>query len=309
MEMTVKILQTWLVLLAIAGSYQPVRAETVSRSVSLPVDVTHIYLNGENELHLTQGDDQFVRVTAQQDTLARIQARIKGKALYLGIQEKYRDSVWPLTNSGPVYRVRFDVQLAQIDAIRVRGSGKAIIGDMVSNRLKVILYGNASAEIQSLKTRSLRLELSGKCAVLGGTITAEQGKLQVAGSGKINVGHMVMNKLDINIAGTADIELADLNATGLETVINGQGNLKLGGHIGHQYLEVNGSGNFQASKLISDDADIEIRGAGDVVVSARKQLTAEITRGANLVYYGSSKLETDINGSGKFRNAGNIPLE
>lgn len=307
--MTVKTLRTLLVLFALSGIGLPVRAGMVTRTVQLPVNVTRIYLNGPNELHLTQGDAQFVKLTAPQEMVSRVKARVKGRSLYLGREINRGGNNWEIAPSGEGDSVRFDVQLARIDAIRILGSGNAVTGAIVGERLKIIMYGNGKADTQSIKARSLRLELSGKCDFRGGSITAEDGNIQVAGLGKIDIKHMEMNDLDIHIGGKADIALGNLAAAKLDTEINGAANLDLSGRVGSQYLEVNGSGDFHASKLISSDADIDIRGAGDIELSVQKLLTAEITRGANLVYYGGPELKTDISGRGKFHKAGDIPQD
>ena len=114
------------------------------------------------------------------------------------------------------------------------------------------------------------------------------------------------DELEISIAGAGHVRLADLSVAELETIVMGSGRLELAGQALAQDLEISGSGNYQADRLISDSAYIDIRGSGEVEISVRKQLIAMLTRGADLVYHGSPELDVDINGRGKSRNAGNI---
>ena len=301
-----KILRTLLVIYAISGIWFPASAGTVTRTVPLTGNVTRIYLNGSNQLHLTQGDEEYVRLTAPEEILPRINARVKGKALSLGNEKIWKPGLWGSMSKQDDTSVRFDVQLRQIDAIRIRGSGNAVTGEIVGDRLKIIMYGSGKIDMQSIKVRDLRLEISGSCDFHGETITAQDSKVKVVGSGNIQVKHMKTNELEINIGGSADITLGNLIAEKIETEINGSGDLDLEGRIDSQYLVINGSGDYKAQKLVSENADIEIRGGGDVEISVLKELTAEISRGADLVYHGGPELNIDISGKGKFRKAGEI---
>lgn len=301
------ILRALLVIVAINIMSLPARAETVTRTVQLTATVTRIYLNGSNELHLTQGDDEYVKLTAPEEMVSRVEARVKGKSLYLGNEKSWKSVSWGSRSSQDNTSVRFDVQLRQIDAIRIRGSGNAEIGDIVGDRLKLIMFGNGKADTQSIKVRDLRFEITGNCYFHGGSITAQDSKIKVVGSGKIHINDLEANELEINIGGSADITLGNLITEKLETEINGKANIDLTGRAGSQYLEINGSGDYQAQKLASENADIEIRGNGKVEINVLKELTAEISMGADLVYHGAPELNIDISGKGKYRKAGEIP--
>jgi len=153
------------------------------------------------------------------------------------------------------------------------------------------------------------VELSGNCVFQSGSINSQNSNIEVTASGKVNITGLETGELEVDITGTGDIKLENLIASEIDTEINGSGDLELAGAVGNQELEINGSGDYKASRLISEKAYIEIRGSGDVEISVQKQLTAEIMRGADLVYYGVPELDVDISGRGKSRNAGNIPAD
>ena len=300
-------IRTCMVIAGLAGLLSAAHGETVTRTVRLPEDITRVYLNGSNELHLTQGDEEYIRLTAPEEMVSRVVARVKGRALYLGKEKGWNDNNWSLGRSGDSVSARFDVQLKRIDAIRILGSGKAYTGDLVGDHLKIILYGSGKAVTQSIKARDLKLEISGSCDVRGDRIDAEKSDIQINGSGNIEFAQLNANALEIGIAGSGDIKLRKLTAAELETVINGSGDLELTGRAVSQELEINGSGDYRATDLISDTAYVDVRGAGDVKVSVLNNLTAELMRGADLVYYGGPNLEADISGHGSSRHAGDIP--
>ena len=299
-----KIIESGIIFFGMAGVLAAAHAEVVTRSVPLTREITRVYLHGSNELHLTQGEEEYVKVTAPEEMIARSKARVKGRSLYLGNERDWDDISWGFSDSDTP--VRFDVQLARIDAIRVRGSGQAYVGDIVAGDLKIIMYGMGKAVVQSIKAHDVSVEISGACHFQGDRIDSEEMGIEINGSAKINIAHIVTGEVEIDIAGSGEVKLENLNAGELETEINGSGDLDLAGRIGNQDLEINGSGDYRASKLVSEDAYIEIRGSGNVEISVEKRLTAEISRGADLVYYGGPELEADISGRGRSRNAGNI---
>jgi hypothetical protein len=154
--------------------------------------------------------------------------------------------------------------------------------------------------------RELRVECSGSCDFKSDRIVAGEIGFRIGGTGKIDIVRLDTDALDIDIAGSGNVKLEKLITAKLDAKISGIGNLELAGRARSQDLEINGSGNYKSSKLISDNAYVDVRGGGDVVVSVQKQLTAELTKGADLVFYGGPALEADISGQGKSRNAGKI---
>lgn len=278
-----------------------VRAETVSRTVPLTTEITRIYFNGSGELHLTQGEEEYIKLTAPEEMLSRIKPRIKGRSMYLGRWNK--SGGFGLNATTPP--IRFDVQLKRVDAVRIWGSANAWIGDLQSDRLKVVLAGNSNLTAKSLKAWEMKLSLAGNCDFQAGRVEAGESDIKVSGSGKIDIAELQASRMDITIAGSGDLTFAALNAEKVDTEVAGSAKINLmKGKVGLQELTVAGSGDYKAPDLISNIAYIEIMGSGDVDVNVQKQLTAELSRGADLVYRGGSRLDTDISGEGIYRNAG-----
>ena len=295
------ILKTGLSIMILTGTALSSHAGTITRSVPLTTDVTRVYLNISSELHLSQGDEEYVRVTVPEEVLSKVDARVKGRSLYLGREGSWEGDNW--RGHDLDVPVRFDVQLKRIDALRIRGSGNAHVGDLVSDRIKIIMYGSGKVVAQSIKAKDLDLEMAGSCDFEGGRIESEEMGIEVAGSAKIKIAGVEAGELEINIAGSGDLILEELTAAELDTEISGSADINLSGTVSRQELEINGSGDYKAANLVSDYAYIDIRGSGDVEINVQHQLTAEITRGSDLVYHGGPDLDVDVSGQGKYRNA------
>jgi hypothetical protein len=278
------------------------RAETVTRSVPLTPDIKRVYLHGSSELHLTQGTEEYVRVTTEVDQISRVVARVRDNSLYLGGVGEWDGDGWRSRDlESPV---RFEVQLRHIESVRLRGSGAAELGDLNTGRFKIIQYGSGKISAGMIMAKAMTLELAGSGDFKSAGISAAELDIQIAGSGKVAVGGLNAERVEIDIAGSGDLTLTDLNAASLETEISGSADIEIAGRAVNQELEINGSGDYRAADLETDFSDIEIRGSGDVVINVRNKLTAEILRGANLVYYAGPDLDVDIHGQGQRRNAG-----
>lgn len=287
-----------LILTVMLATSQLAPAETVTRNVPLTAGITRIYLRGSGELHLTQGEDEYVRLTAPAPMLSRVEARIKGKSLYLGRDGKRSDS-WRRSDNP----VRYDVQLRQIDAISLWGSARAWLGNLQADHLQVVVGGSNYVVAQSLKAWKMDLQLAGACEFSGRRIETGDMGMKVSGSGKIGVADLRSPRVEINIAGSGDVTLDSLTTAKLKTEIAGSATLKLQGKVDEQELNVAGSGDYQAPDLISNAAYIDVMGSGDVDVNVRNRLTAELSRGAELVYHGRPGLDVQVSGQGRYRKA------
>ena len=276
---TIRNITTAIALAAITLASQ---AETVSRSVPLTTDVTRVNFTGVGELHLTQGEDEYIKLTAPEEMLDKVEARIKGRSLYLG---KKNNVV--IGGTPGATQIRFDVQLKRIDAIRVWGSANAWIGDLQSDRLKVVLAGNSKLTANSIKAWEMKLALAGSCNFKGDRLETGEADMKVSGSGTINIAELQSGRVDVSVAGSSDINLDAVQAGKLDTQVSGSASLSLKGKVDHQELEVAGSSNYKAQDLISNTAYIEVMGSGDVDVNVQKQLTAELSRGADTAVPGS----------------------
>jgi hypothetical protein len=273
------------------------QAETVTRNVPLTRQVTRIYLNGAYELYLTQGEEEYVRLTAPEDMISTVNARIQGKSLYLG-----REVNWDSDGLGHDRTpLRFDVQLRQVDAVRVLGSGRAHIGDLTSDWLKIIIAGSGKVDATNLRAGELHLETAGSCEFKGGSIMASDFGIEIGGSADVEISRLEAEVAAINVAGSADITLSEITALKVDTEISGSADIEMRGTVSRQELELNGDSDYQAKDLVSDSAYVEIRGSGDAELNVRKQLTAELSPGANLIFQGGTELEVDISGRGKYR--------
>lgn len=129
-------------------------------------------------------------------------------------------------------------------------------------------------------------------------------ELSVEGSGSIKGdGIISSNLLELSVDGSGELDLT-IDTKELESEINGSGDLKLKGNTKTHDIEINGSGDVEAYELTSDEATIEINGSGDVKVDVSYSLDVEVNGSGDVYYKGNvKKIDSDINGSGKLKQA------
>jgi len=99
--------------------------------------------------------------------------------------------------------------------------------------------------------------------------------------------------------GAGDTRLINLDENLFQLDLNGSGDIFLEGKVRQLLARLNGSSDINAKDLISDRAEIQILGSGDVDIHVQKYLKADIIGSGDIHYYGNPiKIEKSILGSG-----------
>jgi Putative auto-transporter adhesin, head GIN domain len=125
--------------------------------------------------------------------------------------------------------------------------------------------------------------------------------IDVSGVVRISAKEIRVPALSIDGSGGTTIQIDDLRATSLS--VDGSGALKaeLAGQVTSQSISVSGAADYQAVKLVSDSATVEVSGAGKIVVNARKKLDATISGAGVVEYLGDPVVQQSISGAGRVK--------
>jgi hypothetical protein len=129
----------------------------------------------------------------------------------------------------------------------------------------------------------------------------EVDRIEVAGAVTVAADSLKAGELRLDLAGACSLKIRDLQATTLR--LDGSGAIKadVAGKVQRQRVDLSGAGSFQASKLASDEAVIEVSGAGKAVVNAANSLEVDISGAGAVEYLGDPKVKRSISGIGKVR--------
>lgn len=100
--------------------------------------------------------------------------------------------------------------------------------------------------------------------------------------------------------GAGDIRLTDLKENDFAMELNGSGEVDVSGSVKQLSVLLNGSSDVDADELLSESANIQILGSGDIEVNVKRSLDVAIIGSGNVKYYGNpEKINRQIIGSGE----------
>lgn len=104
------------------------------------------------------------------------------------------------------------------------------------------------------------------------------------------------------LSGVGDVNISGIDNEGFRAQISGQGDIYVAGKTGMAILEIYGSGDLMADKLIAKDVIADIRGSGDILGFASGDLTANISGKGDVIVKGTPKFgDTNCSGSGSIK--------
>jgi hypothetical protein len=108
----------------------------------------------------------------------------------------------------------------------------------------------------------------------------------------------------VTLNGAGNINLYELDLALLDARINGAGSVVADGSAEVVEIRIDGLGNFNGEGLQSQDAKVEINGAGNAELRVANTLDAEINGAGSIDYYGSPEVQRRVNGLGSVSKKG-----
>lgn len=128
--------------------------------------------------------------------------------------------------------------------------------------------------------------------------------IESSGLGSIQTAAFKTNKLKLVISGAGNIKIAGLDTTSISTSINGTGSIELAGKATEQTSTLSGIGSYQAGDLATQQADINVSGAGSATVWTAEALNVSISGAGSVNYYGNPTVKKSITGLGAVKGLG-----
>jgi hypothetical protein len=137
------------------------------------------------------------------------------------------------------------------------------------------------------------------------TITVvDLNRVQFSTAGKMLIEGLKTDSLDVSVSGAGDVILKELDAGSLDFSLSGAGNINADGKAKDLQLRISGFGNFNGGDLQSQDATVNISGAGSATVWAENTLDAGISGAGSVNYYGNPRVSQQISGVGSVSQKG-----
>lgn len=199
---------------------------------------------------------------------------------------------------------------------------------------RVVIEGLAEATLVQGDTESVTVEAPSKqlarvrTEVTGGTLTIGSGQsrrwwpgflgggaravrvtitcrnlesISATGAVKLRAERLKTDRLAVSASGATSLKIADLDTKELSVSGSGAMKAELAGRATEQRVVISGAGDYRATDLVSEDAQVSVSGAGRVAVRVERTLKIAISGAGSVEYLGDPKVTQQISGPGRVK--------
>jgi hypothetical protein len=208
-----------------------------------------VFDEGEFDVYIIQDGLDEVVIEAESNLIPLIRTRIEGYALVIDTKDNLQSH----------YPMKVYVHTAEIDEIRLSGSGLMHAEDIVTGDLEISLSGSGDIFFDGT-AQVVKCSISGSGSMDLG-LTCDALNADISGSGEMEVVGEA-NDGDFDISGSGSIRAYDFILQQCYATISGSGSMYL---YVEDYLNVNISGSGNVSYLGSPQIETRITGSGSVI--------------------------------------------
>ena len=198
--------------------------------------VSGVALTTIGELTVEVGDQESLRIEAEDNLLQYIQTSVSGGVLNIETE--------PGVNISASKPVRYYLAVRDLDSIRTSSSGNVSSGALETGDLSVEITSSGEVDLAALAASSLEVKLSssGNLTIEGGQVTTQD--VRLSSSGDYEAGNMRSSSASVNLSssGSATIWVTD----SLDANLSSSGNLQ---YYGGPSADVNASSSGEAKSL------------------------------------------------------------
>lgn len=194
---------------------------------------TGVTLATIGNLYIEQGDEEGLRIEAEDNLLPYFEVEVDGGMLEIGAK--------PGVNLRPTVPVNFYLTVKGLDTIRLAGSGDVEVLDLEAGDLAVTVSGSGDVNMPDLDADELKAVIagSGDLSVSG---QVDEQEITISGSGGIEARKLACAAATVRITGSGSVTV--WVSDHLDVTISGSGSVR---YIGSPTVEttVTGSGSIR----------------------------------------------------------------
>lgn len=180
-------------------------------------DFNNISLAGMGNLIIKQGNQESLKIEAEDNIMDEIVAEVKGDTLDINYKRNWLFSLL----IKPTKDINFYINLKDINKINISGSGTAQSENIKTDNMDIIINGSGEIDL-SIEAETLKSNVSGSGSFnLSGKVDFQE--MIISGSGKYFAKELESKKAVIKISGSGKTEInakeeLDVNISGSGTV-------------------------------------------------------------------------------------------
>ena len=223
------------------------------------------------EVTVTQGSTEWFSISADDNLLALVNARVENGTLIIDCDK----------NKGFSTRNAIKIRLGvkTLEGVTIKGSGDVLADDLQAQKFDVAIFGSGDVKVKTLRAAITKIEING--------------------SGDVAIDRMEAKSIDVAIHGSGDIKLPSVEAASVAIAVNGSGDVAIAGSADMIDVDLAGSGDMRARHLVAREANVRIAASGDAEVHAQEKLTARVAGSGEIRYAGApTNIDRKVRGSG-----------
>jgi hypothetical protein len=131
--------------------------------------------------------------------------------------------------------------------------------------------------------------------------------MHLHGAVRVQAGKLDVPALRITATGGSKLDIDDLRAKAFMLRGSGALDAHVGGDVQTQTVAISGAGAYNAERLRTQDATVQVSGVGNVVVNVEQALDAEISGAGGIEYLGNPRVTQHVSGIGRIRRREGAP--
>lgn len=186
---------------------------------------------------LTQGDEESLDVSADDNIMEYIVTEVRNGTLYIGLSRRAEVAVFR-----PTTAIKFDIGFRELTGLSVSGSGSFELGALRTPSLEVSVGGSGDIGIDDLVTDAMSTAISGSgVVVVGGE--ARTSSISISGSGEFHGQDLDAGAVAVGISGSGVVIVTATEK--LNADISGNGTVR---YFGNPVVtqSISGSGTIEA---------------------------------------------------------------
>lgn len=216
-------------------------------------DFNEVRLNGIGNLIIEMGDEESLRIEAEDNLLPHIVAEVSGETLTI----EFKTGIRP----DPTKPINYYVVAKELEAVGLSGSGTIEAGSLSAEEFTLSLNGSAKASIGDLTVELLRVSINGSGEVAIESVRAESLGASIRGSGSISIAGGKAEEQEIGIAGSGAYDAQEMESARAKARIAGSGDVVV---RVSDFLKTEIAGSGTVQYVGKPKVELDISGSGTV---------------------------------------------
>lgn len=208
---------------------------------------------GSGNMIIEQGDEEALRVVAEDNLMEYIETRVRDRTLEIRISED--------VDMAPTEEIRYYLTVKSLEAISVSGLGDVMVPALETERLSADINSYGGLMIENLNTEWLFVDINSFGSMEIGNLSTEQLSVDMSSMGNLVINGGRASQQDVDISSLGNYEAGELSSDEAEVHISSLGSATV---RVSEYLRAEISGKGKVRYHGSPSVELDVSGSGGI---------------------------------------------